>query len=92
MNKKYGASGEKTIIRETGEEHTIVKSYGTFTIGIDIKSYQIKEKEIINMESDISEKADGWYYILDNGEEFKENEIIIGVDNIRDYKINQITK
>ena len=44
------------------------------------------------MESDISEKADGWYYILDNGEEFKENEIIIGVDNIRDYKINQITK
>lgn len=30
------------------------------------------------------------YYLLSNGMKVKDNEVIVGIENIRDYKINQI--
>ena len=41
---------------------------------------------------DGKKEADGWHYILDNGKKIDEKDVIVGIDNIRDYKINQINQ
>jgi hypothetical protein len=43
---------------------------------------------LVHPDSDI--RKDGWYYTLTDGREYHEEDIIVSVEEIREYKINQI--
>ncbi len=94
---------DQAIVKETGElleieKHWIVKKM-SFTIELpDDMSSDIKEKfEKFSGEFDMKdenpkEHKNGDHYILSDGNRYMGEELIVGLDNIRDYKINQINK
>ena len=44
----------------------------------------------ISLVKDTIDKKDEPYYILSDGNKYYENQLIIGLDNIREYKIKNI--
>jgi hypothetical protein len=93
----------QAIVKETGEllkikSHWIVKKM-TFSIDMpDDMDFDIKEKfekylgEFEIKETNPKEHKDGDHYVLSDGKEYMGEELVVGLDNIRDYKINQINK
>ena len=69
------------LIKSTGGilkvKHKYAKMYisGTWHFGESVKT-ENENKE--------------WFYLLDNGESYKEDQLIIGKENIREYKIKKI--
>jgi hypothetical protein len=99
-SNEHGSSGDSVLIKETGEQSTIKTSYGVFEISLEIKDIKMDsvEKEItenwfqkyVFKDVDkISEKP-GWHYHLENGKKVHEDDVIVGKEEIRDFKINQI--
>jgi len=107
-----GKIGDKALVKKTGEESKIKKSWGIKTINIeldiDVKADLIVEtgflngevctftkeldKEKLDLPPGVSEEnlVDNWFYELDNGDKVVKDDVIIGVEDIRDYKINQL--
>jgi hypothetical protein len=91
----------QAIVKETGElfdikNHWIVKKM-TFTIDMpDDMDIDVKEKfekfsgDFSIKDDNLKEHKDGDYYILSDGNQYMGEELIVGLDNIRDYKISQI--
>ena len=90
-NYGEGKIVDKALIKETGEvldidEITMTVYYNTTHCGRSITgSPSILEE----YKFDLKDK-DAIYYKLSNGEKYNENEIVVGVDNIRDFRINNI--
>lgn len=114
-----GKIGDKALVKKTGEEAKIKKSWGikTINISIDLDGDNLKEaksdlsvfftKEFdtekqfgffssnidlppsVNKENP-KEFLDNWFYELDNGDKVTKDDVITGVEDIRDYKINQL--
>lgn len=89
---------EKAIVKETGEildinSHYAIKKYTiTFEMPESIRSkIGLEEKNIEFKDTNTKGHKYGDRYILSNGKEYHNEELIVGLDNIRDYKItNQI--
>ena len=106
-----GKIGDKALVKKTGEEAKIKKSWGikTINISIDLDGDNLKEaksdlsvfftKEFDTEKLDLppsvnkenpKEFLDNWFYELDNGDKVTKDDVITGVEDIRDYKINQL--
>jgi hypothetical protein len=74
---------EKAIIKETGQildiKENWMKSYVTSSFRFD----DLETKEFKN-------KSLGRFYVLSDGIEYPEDELIIGIDAIREFKLNNI--
>ena len=95
LNRNHGSTGDKIIIKETGEENTIQDSYGVTTYNVSF-TYNFDDIPDMDMEGETMTfthhdiKPEGWYYTTKDGKEYHEDKLIVCKDNIRDYKINQI--
>lgn len=92
---------DKAIVIETGEIFDIVSHWLTkkMTLSINLPDdmdSDIKEKfekyvgEFEVKEEDPKVHKDGDHYILSNGKEYIGEDLIIGLDNIREYKLKNI--
>ena len=88
--KNTARTGDKVIIKESGETNQVVRAYGKITISLDVDLPSDITTESGKYTKESDDKKIGWWYTLENGTEFHEDELIIGTDEIRDYKINQI--
>jgi hypothetical protein len=88
LNKNHGSTGDKIIIKETGEEEVIQSAYGVVTYHLSF-DLDLDIKETMKF-THSDTKPEGWYYTTKDGKEYHEDKLIVGKDNIRDYKINQI--
>lgn len=86
---------DKAIVRKTGEildikRHWIVKAISIeFPEGLEHFNTILEEKFAFDI--DVENHKNGDHYILSDDKEYMSDELIVGVDNIRDYKItNQI--
>jgi hypothetical protein len=74
---------EKALIKKTSEvldiEDIFMKSYVTSSFSFD----DLETKEFNN-------KSLGKFYVLSDGIEYPEDELIIGTDNIREFKLKGI--
>lgn len=87
--KQVGKTGDPVIIKENGTTEHIVRSYGKLivSLSIDLPEMNLKEGKFTHKSDD---KKDGWWYTLKNGTEYHEDDLIIGTEEIREFKINQI--
>jgi hypothetical protein len=79
-------------LKSTGEIHQIKRSWGIKNINIDINidGLDLKTKEqLLTYQSD-KNIEEGWFYDLSDGSTVKEDEVIVGTEDIRDYKINKL--
>lgn len=91
-----GTTGDTVILKENGEQSVIVNTYGVYTIkvsfdnleGIGEETLKLYKQQQLN--EDNTKKKDGWYYTLENGNNIHEDDVIVGKDDIRDYKIKKI--
>jgi len=97
MKTEVGKIGDNAMIKSNGLVSKIKDIYGTMDVQISLpkemvtflseeKSYIFNDKEKVSS----SKKKNGWRYILSNGDEYHEEDLIIGDVNIREFKINQI--
>jgi hypothetical protein len=88
--KKIGRIGDPVIIKENGTIEHIKESWGKLIISLSIDL----PEEMNPQEGKFTHKSDdkkiGWWYTLKNGADYHEDELIIGTEEIRDFKINQI--
>lgn len=83
----------KALIKETGEILDIKSNYGVsyFTMSIE---YELSDELLEQIEGqyihESSPKEEGQYYTLSNGKEYHEKDLIVGIDNIREDKLNKI--
>lgn len=92
---------DKALIKSTGEilevgGHYIVKNYtATFDLediwesnNVDFSEFGEFDKVELKHESD--NKREGMYYKLSDGKEYIDDELVIGLVKIREYKLNKI--
>lgn len=93
----------KALIKETGEILDIKQKYQKMNMTFDISMFpdelkdELKgfEKEVWVREPDDSNiriNSSEDYYILSDGEKYTDKEVIVGVDNIREWKLKNIIK
>jgi len=88
---------KKALIKKTGEIFDVVSEYSmmkmTFELPIDFPDKKKFEKEIIETWTTNSEfkmttgKDREEYYVLSNGETYEVDYLVIGLDEIRDWKL-----
>jgi hypothetical protein len=101
-----GKIGDKALVKKTGEESKIKKSWGIKTI--NVKEDFIVETGFLNGEVCTFTKVfntenldlppgvsgenliDNWFYELDNGDKVTKDDVVTGVEDIREYKISNI--
>lgn len=92
---------EKALIKETGEILDIKSKFQKMKLKIDIDNFPDYLKESLKgFEDDVWIKSDpdkyqiknneGSYYILSDGGKYQDDEVIVGLDNIREYKLKNI--
>jgi hypothetical protein len=80
------------MIIKTGEILDISVSYKTMTLSIDLPKnlgilYNTGSDQTIDIAIYNSDKSADKYYLLSDGNNYNNNEVIVGIDNIRDYKL-----
>lgn len=90
---------KKALIKKTGEIFDVVSEYSmmklTFNLPFDFPDKENYEKEITeawikNGETQVkmkTEKDREDYYVLSNGETYEVDHLVIGLDEIRDWKL-----
>lgn len=90
---------EPALIKATEEIFKISSQYFKVYIKVDIEvedqiievlSKQKGQREELKRDSEF--ELDDSYYTLENGVEYKEEELIIGLQKIREYKLSKIIK
>lgn len=84
---------DKALVIETGEVLDIEFQYLTKKVNISFVLEEISsnfESQILAFEKESSEDKEGNFYVLSNGQKYQEDELIIGIDNIREYKLKKI--
>lgn len=74
---------EKAIVKKTSKEEDIISLY--FRVELKIRNIDGNFKKY----STFDDKKPGVYYILSDKKEYHESDLIVGIDNIREYKLNQ---
>lgn len=84
-------SEDKALVIETGEILDIKFQYFTKKVNISFDiSDSLMEEISSKFEKESSEDKEGNLYMLSNDKKYSENELIIGLDNIREYKLKKI--
>lgn len=84
---------DKALVIETGEILDIEFQYLTKKVNISFVLEEISsnfESQILAFEKESSEDKEGNFYVLSNGQKYSEDELIIGLDSIREYKLKKI--
>ncbi len=84
---------DKALVIETGEVLDIDFQYLTKKVNIsfDISDSLLEEiSSNFKFEKESSDDKEGNFYVLSNGQKYSEDELIIGLDNIREYKLKKI--
>ena len=87
-------SKDKALVKETGETHEVKDKYSvkyitaSFTFELDDK--QIEELKEMTFVHDSEPQEEGDYYTLDDGKTYKDKDVIVGTDEIRDHKLKNI--
>jgi hypothetical protein len=76
---------EKALIKETGQILDIKENWMKSQVTSSFSFDDLETKEFKN-------KSLGRFYVLSDGIEYPEDELIIGQDNIREFKLNNIIK
>ena len=76
---------EKAMIKETGE---ILEVDNHFTKSFIISSLNFDDDN--KYSSKINDKLNDKFYVLSDGKEYIHSKLVIGVDNIREWKLNNI--
>ena len=76
---------EKAMIKETGE---ILEVNHHFTKSFIIASLNFDDDN--KYSSKINDKLNDKFYVLSDGKEYIHSKLVIGVDNIREWKLNNI--
>lgn len=76
---------KKALIKDTGELLDIRQTYQVVKMNF---TFDLKGKIESGNEKDF--KYEPNYYILSDDKEYHEDDVIVGVDNIRDWKIKNI--
>ena len=76
---------EKAMIKETGE---ILEVDNHFTKSFIITSFNFDDDN--KYSSKINDKLNDKFYVLSDGKEYIHSKLVIGVDNIREWKLNNI--
>jgi hypothetical protein len=85
---------DKAIIKETGETKEVKSKYSvsyitasfTFDLGEE-QSENLKEMTFVH---DSDPHEEGEYYTLDDGKTYHEKDVIVGMEEIRDSKLNSL--
>lgn len=86
---------KKAIIKDTNEEHQIMGEYSVHfvTCSIEIES-PLEEMDshnfIFSHKDKNSKTKEGEYFNLSNGESYHIDDVIVGEENIREYRLNKI--
>ena len=92
MKTEVGKIGDNAMIKSNGLVSKIKDIYGSMDFQMVTLLFEKEESYIFNDKEKVSssKKKNGWRYILSNGDEYHEEDLIIGDVNIREFKINQI--
>lgn len=74
---------EKALIKETGQILDIKENWMKSQVTSSFRFDDLETKEFKN-------KSLGRFYVLSDGIEYPEDELIIGTDNIREFKLKGI--
>lgn len=74
---------EKALIKETGQILDIKENWMKSQVTSSFRFDDLETKEFKN-------KSLGRFYVLSDGIEYAEDELIIGTDNIREFKLKGI--
>lgn len=86
--------GNKAIVKKTGETVNVLNEFRImhmsfsfeFDLGDKVKDYL--EETFVHPGNGESDR-EGNYYTCDNNETYHESEVIVGLDEIREYKIKR---
>lgn len=90
---------DKAIVIDTGEILEIKSFYKSMNFTIEfpaeLKSYisgsvQDFDQKIFIKSDKVGTSKPGDYYILSDGKNYSGDELIVGLDNIRDYKLKKL--
>ena len=87
----------KVLVIKTGELLDIKFSYKNMKIEIDLENFSKETQDTMRLwtssfpsSDDTGNEKDGFWYTLSDGMKYHEDELIVGLDNIRDYKLKNI--
>ena len=86
-------SKDKAIVKETGELHQVESQYVvkymtmSYTFDTGEKNEDFEKMLFVH---DSEPQEEGEYYTLDDGKVYHEKDVIVGTEEIRDSKLNQI--
>ncbi len=81
---------EKALVVKSGEIHSIESERQVMNMELSLSldtDIDTSDETIHFINDSKSYEKEGKYYHLDNGLAYHESELIIGIDNIRDYKL-----
>lgn len=85
---------EKALVKETGQilevESQYIVKHITVSFDFNIDESDLKELEGSTFIHGDDNKEEGTYYNLSDGNEYSEENLIIGLDNIREEKLKDI--
>lgn len=86
---------EKALVKETGQILEVESTYSVKQISVSFEfETEIETLEELKGTTFVysgDNKEEGTYYNLSDGKEYVEENLIIGLDNIRDEQINKLT-
>lgn len=86
---------EKAIVKDTGQILEVESTYSVKHISASFE-FEISDESLDELKDTTfvysgNSKEEGTYYNLSDGKEYVEENLIIGLDNIRDEQINKLT-
>jgi hypothetical protein len=88
---------EKALVIDTGEILNVENSWIVKMLSVSFtlpEGIKVDPVEPIDMEYKTKPKSneEGAHYILSDGNTYSDSELVVGLDNIREYQINKINK
>lgn len=83
----------KALVKNTGEIFDIENRYlfSPITININLDDNKPLKEDLSKWEKKTESTKPGTYFVLSNKKKYHEDDIVVGIDNIRDYRINDLT-
>lgn len=80
----------KGLVKNTGEIFDIESRYLFSPITININLDEALKEDLSKCEKKAESTKPVTYFILSNKKKYHEDDIVVGIDNIRDYRINDL--
>ncbi len=87
MDKKVLVKKTGEILSTTNNGYEVRRVSFSFEFDIDTKIKEKTEKTLTFTHPGTKTEREGKYYTCDNGEVYHEDDIVVGLDEIREYKI-----